>query len=235
MTLVAMACLVLALELAVVGWSESSLRRFCRPAQSELFDLLMFAINAAGLIILAVFICSLGLSSAFAAAGLWITQHGPHIRTGSGALDFAIYFLLLDFLFYWVHRLFHTRALWWIHHTHHSAAVLNPLTAFRSNPANGMFDSLWRVIPAALLAGPTSTGATLAMVFQVHQLFIHSALPWNLGWLGRWIVCSPAGHRIHHSFDPAHYNRNFGGQLIIWDRLFGTWLFASSSSRRSSG
>jgi sterol desaturase/sphingolipid hydroxylase (fatty acid hydroxylase superfamily) len=51
----------------------------------------------------------------------------------------------------------------------------------------------------------------------------HSQLDWNFGFVGRWILVSPAAHRLHHSGDPKHFGKNFGNSFIFWDRLFGTY------------
>jgi sterol desaturase/sphingolipid hydroxylase (fatty acid hydroxylase superfamily) len=48
-------------------------------------------------------------------------------------------------------------------------------------------------------------------------------LPWTFGWVGRWLLISPVAHRIHHSPEVEHFDRNFGGITPLWDRLFGTW------------
>ena len=233
MLIVASVCLVLALELAVVGWPASSLRTLLRAQASELFDVLMFVLALSGLAGIVIALFSGGVYLLAAQAGGWLAIHGPHLTTGSAAADFALYFLLLDFLFYWVHRLFHTRWLWWIHRMHHSAPALNPLVAFRSNPANAALDPLWRAIPAAVLSGSPNLGAAFGLLFTLHQLFIHSALPWRLGWAGDWFINSPAAHRIHHSFVTEDRDKNFGGQLVIWDRLFGTWRAATVATRSS--
>ena len=62
-----------------------------------------------------------------------------------------------------------------------------------------------------------SMAAALVLVALVTAIAAH----W--GWFGRWVVISPAAHRIHHSNRPEHYNRNFSNFLTIWDHLFGTW------------
>jgi sterol desaturase/sphingolipid hydroxylase (fatty acid hydroxylase superfamily) len=55
----------------------------------------------------------------------------------------------------------------------------------------------------------------------IHSRFVHSNAKINLGWLG-WVVVSPQFHRVHHSVDPAHADKNFAGVFSIFDYLFGT-------------
>jgi hypothetical protein len=51
----------------------------------------------------------------------------------------------------------------------------------------------------------------------------HSMVNWTYGWIGRWVVFSPIGHRIHHSMEREHWDKNYGDMFVIWDRLFGTY------------
>jgi sterol desaturase/sphingolipid hydroxylase (fatty acid hydroxylase superfamily) len=51
--------------------------------------------------------------------------------------------------------------------------------------------------------------------------------PWTFGWIGKSIIVPPAAHILHHAKDPAYFNKNFGGVLPIWDRVFGTWILST--------
>jgi sterol desaturase/sphingolipid hydroxylase (fatty acid hydroxylase superfamily) len=216
-----LACIVLAVELVSNGWDDSALRRLCRPSKSELIDLLMFAIYAGVLGGPMVVLWSLGTSLLLDRVGQWWAAHAP--CAASGPIGFVLWLIVADFMNYWLHRAFHSRWLWPIHRTHHTAERLNPLVMHRAHPANHAADGLIRTIPLAVFPVPSSWLAAAMAFSTFYQLFIHSDLPWSLGLFGRWILCSPAGHAIHHSHDPQHYNRNIGGQMVLWDRLFGTW------------
>jgi sterol desaturase/sphingolipid hydroxylase (fatty acid hydroxylase superfamily) len=79
------------------------------------------------------------------------------------------------------------------------------------------------VVPLTLLGAPLHTYVGAQVARRVIDLYQHSMLPWTYGWLGRWLVYSPIGHRLHHSAEEEHWNRNYGDIFVIWDRLFGTW------------
>jgi len=139
---------------------------------------------------------------------------------------------------YWVdHYLKHrVQFLWEFHKLHHTADVLTPLTNFRNHP----IDNIVFGYMLALFIGGAS--GVLDWMFNQHApaftvdgkniLFI--IFLWTIGhlqhshlWIpfrGVWghLILSPAHHQIHHSRDPAHYNRNLGSVLAIWDRAFGT-------------
>jgi hypothetical protein len=61
----------------------------------------------------------------------------------------------------------------------------------------------------------------VAIYKPIHNRFIHANLKLNLGWLG-WLITSPQFHRVHHSADPVHADKNFGVYFSIYDYLFGT-------------
>lgn len=136
----------------------------------------------------------------------------------------ALAFLLQDFLYYWFHRAsHHIRWLWASHVTHHSSRLMNFSTAFRQSltyPISGMW-LFWT--PLILL------GFTPALVFAVvalnlaFQFFVHTQAVKKLGVL-EWVLNTPSHHRVHHACNPKYINKNFGGVLIIWDRLFGSFV-----------
>jgi sterol desaturase/sphingolipid hydroxylase (fatty acid hydroxylase superfamily) len=63
---------------------------------------------------------------------------------------------------------------------------------------------------------------------MLNQYLIHSEIRSGYGWFGRWIFISPIAHRVHHSSLPQHWDKNFSVDLIIWDRLFGTYFECGS-------
>lgn len=141
------------------------------------------------------------------------------------------FFLATDCLGYWYHRLAHRfPALWELHHVHHSAPDFNIVNAFRSHPVETVISRLFVAIPVAALFLPetSSLGAGVLaylVLIKLLNLLQHSKIRSDFGWLGK-IVVSPAHHRIHHSTNPDHFDRNFGNSFIIWDKLFGTYCTA---------
>jgi len=145
-------------------------------------------------------------------------------------------FLVGGFAHYWVHRAFHSRWLWEFHKVHHSAPVLVPATASRIHFVEKIGGRLAYLTLMGLYAGTFyyMCGGEVSRytLFGVTYLvFIFNTLAANLRhthvWLSfgprveRWIN-SPAQHQIHHSDNPRHFNKNFGTNLSIWDRMFGT-------------
>lgn len=139
------------------------------------------------------------------------------------AWSWALLFILSEFLYYWQHRMSHeVRWLWASHSVHHSAEELTLPAAFRLG-WTGSISGLWLFfLPLPLLGfHPVAVAAILAVNLR-YQYFLHSELP---PWLGplEWVFNTPAAHRVHHASNPAYLDRNYGGVLIVFDRLFGTY------------
>ncbi|MDX1554256.1 MAG: sterol desaturase family protein, partial [Marinobacter sp.] len=132
-------------------------------------------------------------------------------------------FLGVDFCFYWMHRSSHRiRWFWAAHVVHHSSERMNFSTAMRQNATN-IFNGMWAFyLPLAVIGfNPVWIGIAYALSL-VYQFFIHTTL---IGQLPRWVELvfnTPSHHRVHHGRNPGYIDRNYGGTLIIWDRLFGT-------------
>jgi sterol desaturase/sphingolipid hydroxylase (fatty acid hydroxylase superfamily) len=162
---------------------------------------------------------------AIASAGL--DRFAPFLRLNLGAglhpvVHFIVLTLSLDFVSYWTHRLEHRSPLLWeFHKVHHSQTVLTPLTNFRFHVVDILLRSTLMLIPMMILG--TQTNVWLAVIFFELALdgMAHSNLPWTYGALG-WIFVNPQSHRLHHSVDERHYDRNFGQQYNLWDVLFRT-------------
>lgn len=144
-------------------------------------------------------------------------------RIPVNGLSFAAAVILADFLYYWDHRAGHRiRLLWAISHSvHHSSPVFNQTTAFRISFVDG-FISPWFYVPLAL-AGfhPLMIVSAFGMVIA-YQQWIHTETIGKLGWFDA-VFNSPSNHRVHHATQEGYLDRNYGGILIIWDRLFGTY------------
>lgn len=134
-------------------------------------------------------------------------------------------FLGVDFCFYWMHRSSHRmRWFWAAHVVHHSSERMNFSTAMRQNATN-IFNGAWVFyLPMALLGfNPVWIGVAYALSL-VYQFFIHTTLIGRLPDSLEWVLNTPSHHRAHHGRNPQYIDRNYGGVLIIWDRLFGTFV-----------
>jgi hypothetical protein len=146
-----------------------------------------------------------------------------HIDTGWGAVNFAIYYAIFSFLEYWSHRISHSGPFWQLHRFHHAGTSMNPMLQYRNHPGNRALEVLFFGLPAGLVSVPVVYMALIGVISAFYHVLIHADVGWRWGWIGRWVVNSPAAHRLHHSADPAHHGRNLS-VLTIWDRVFGTWL-----------
>ncbi|KAJ7985399.1 hypothetical protein DPEC_G00351650 [Dallia pectoralis] len=130
-------------------------------------------------------------------------------------------FLGVDFGYYWVHRLAHElNLLWAAHQVHHSSEYYNLSTALRQS-ATQQFSSWVFYLPMAL-AVPPSVFAVHIQLNLLYQFWIHTEVIKDLGPL-EWVLNTPSHHRVHHGRNEYCIDKNYGGVLIIWDRLFGTF------------
>jgi sterol desaturase/sphingolipid hydroxylase (fatty acid hydroxylase superfamily) len=133
---------------------------------------------------------------------------------------FALVFY--DFCYYWLHRAGHRVAvLWAAHAVHHQSEDYNLSTALRQTSSGFLLAWLF-YLPMALLGVPPLVFATVALIDLLYQYWVHTQQIGKLGWFDRWF-CSPSNHRVHHAVNERYLDKNYGGILIIWDRLFGTF------------
>ncbi len=127
-----------------------------------------------------------------------------------------------DFCFYWHHRFSHrVRLLWAAHVVHHSSEYFNLGTSFRNGWVIFFYKPIfWFWMP---LVGFHPVMVLTAMAINSsYQFWLHTRKIPSLGWVEK-IFNTPQLHQIHHSQNPEYIDQNFGGILIIWDRLFGTY------------
>jgi alkylglycerol monooxygenase len=138
-------------------------------------------------------------------------------------LAYVVTFIVLDFEFYWGHRLHHQiNFLWNNHLIHHNSEEYNLATAVRQ-PFTGFVNFLFFLaIPAAILG---LSPEIIAVVFPIHkfaQIWYHTRLIGKLGFL-ELIIVTPSQHRVHHGLNPIYLDKNYSAIFNIWDRLFGTF------------
>ena len=140
-------------------------------------------------------------------------------------------FLGVDFCFYWMHRASHRmRWFWAAHVVHHSSERMNFSTAMRQNATN-IFNGMWIFYLPMALIGFNPVWIGIAYAFSlVYQFFVHTTLVGHLPIWVEFLFNTPSHHRVHHGRNPEYIDRNYGGTLIIWDRLFGTFVPESDSN-----
>ena len=129
--------------------------------------------------------------------------------------------LLYDLVTYWLHRHHHeVHFLWAIHGVHHAAEDFNFAAALRQAIFQNVFGWLWR-LPLALLL-PLEMFVGLIVFDFLYQFLQHTRYVPKLGPI-EWVMNTPSHHRVHHGTEEKYLDKNYGGILIIWDRLFGTF------------
>ena len=130
--------------------------------------------------------------------------------------------LAYDFCYYWLHRGGHrVAALWAAHVVHHQSEDYNLSTALRQTSTGWVFGWLF-YLPMALLGFPPLVFGVVALIDLLYQYWVHTQQIGRLGWFDRWF-CSPSNHRVHHAVNDRYVDRNYGGILVVWDRLFGSF------------
>ncbi len=129
--------------------------------------------------------------------------------------------VVYDFASYWAHRHHHEVGfLWAIHGAHHAAEDFNLAAGLRQATFQNVFKWLWKLPLALVLPVPMFIG--LIVFDYLYQFLQHTQYVPKLGPL-EWVLNTPSHHRVHHGRDPKYIDRNYGGILIVWDRLFGTF------------
>jgi len=131
--------------------------------------------------------------------------------------------LLYDLCYYWLHRCGHeVNILWAAHVVHHQSEDYNLSTALRQTSSGPLLGWIFYV-PMALLGYPVQVFAALALIDLLYQFWVHTQQIGKLGWLDR-VLVTPSNHRVHHGVNDIYLDKNYGGILILWDRLFGSFI-----------
>ena len=133
-------------------------------------------------------------------------------------------FVGLEFCYYWYHRLAHQIPwLWATHAVHHSSTHFNLSATYRLGWTGWLSGHFLFFAPLCWLGFSPVAIATTLGINLLYQFWIHTELIPKLGCL-EWILNTPSHHRVHHAANPEYINRNYGGVLIVFDRLFGTFV-----------
>jgi alkylglycerol monooxygenase len=154
----------------------------------------------------------------------WCVQHFALLTLSAGSVWVWVSALLIyDFCYYWLHRCGHeVNILWAAHVVHHQSEDYNLSTALRQTGSGVLLGWLF-YLPMAILGYPLEVFVVVALIDLLYQFWVHTELVGRLGWFDR-VFCSPSNHRAHHAVNDKYLDRNYGGILILWDRLFGTFI-----------
>lgn len=152
---------------------------------------------------------------------LRFATHGNFLLDLLAAL---LWFFVFDFFYYWFHRAQHQWGwLWLEHRVHHATPSLNAAASLSHHWIEDLLRIPTLIVPFMVLFNLNPMAAGLvAVLANGWGYFIHANIPLSLGPLNP-ILCGPAVHRIHHSIEPRHQDRNFAAFFPVWDVLFGTY------------
>lgn len=156
-------------------------------------------------------------TAVYSAVAIW-PDH-PFWTSWAGWLTALVFY---DFCYYWLHRAGHESAVFWAAHVvHHQSQDYNLSTALRQTSTGALLGWLF-YLPMAVAGVPPLVFGVVALIDLLYQFWVHTEQVGKLGWFDRWF-CSPSNHRVHHAVNDRYVDRNYGGILIVWDRLFGSF------------
>ncbi len=140
----------------------------------------------------------------------------------SNLYTFLVVFMMADFTYYVQHRLMHEwKPLWALHQVHHSSPWMNFSTGLRLTWLGPIITPFFHLPMILIGFHPLLVGS--AVLFNLfYQFWLHTEMIPRLGFLEGWIN-TPSAHRVHHATNKIYIDKNYGGILMIWDRLFGTY------------
>ena len=133
-------------------------------------------------------------------------------------------FVLVEFCYWAFHWMAHVTAFgWWLHSTHHSSEEMNLSVSLRQGAAQSLMSAWFFVLPCVLGFHP------LLFLIQrevntVYQFFLHTEVVHRLPWALELVFNTPSHHRVHHGRNQRDLDCNYGGTLVVFDRLFGTFV-----------
>jgi len=182
-----------------------------------------------GIVVLDAVIVRLLMPAGATAAAIWATDHHFGLLNWLEipvpiAVVAAI--ILLDLIIYAQHLLFHALPiLWRLHMVHHADRDIDVTTGLRFHPIEIMISMLIKMSCVVLLGAPVMAVIIFEVVLNGMAMFNHAnvKLPAILDAVLRLLLITPDVHRVHHSIIKQETNSNYGFNLSIWDRAFGTY------------
>ncbi|OGU33867.1 MAG: hypothetical protein A3K13_02550 [Gemmatimonadetes bacterium RIFCSPLOWO2_12_FULL_68_9] len=144
-------------------------------------------------------------------------------------------FLAVELAYYWLHRFSHQiRWMWAQHSVHHSARQITLSVAYRLGWTQ-FFAGPWLfLVPVCWIGFDPRAVVLMYAINLLYQFWLHTEVVPKLGPLEA-VLNTPSLHRVHHAVEPEYLDRNYGGVLILWDRLFGTYARERDGAPRTYG
>lgn len=132
-------------------------------------------------------------------------------------------FVLVDFCYYWSHRMSHeVNVLWAGHVVHHQSEEYNLSVALRQAGIGKMLTWVF-YLPLALIGMPWQLFVASQGINLIYQFILHTRAVGQMGRFTEWVLNTPSHHRVHHGVNPKYQDKNYGGVFIVFDRWFGTF------------
>jgi alkylglycerol monooxygenase len=157
-------------------------------------------------------------------AYVWLQRHVALFHVSrSSVTAWVLVFLGVDLAYYWFHRMSHrVRFIWATHAVHHQSEEYNLSVALRQSWLQQLPEQVF-YWPLAVLGFPPEMFGLAFIADTLYQFWIHTRVVGKLGPL-EWIFNTPSHHRVHHAINPKYIDKNYAGTLIVWDRMFGTFI-----------
>lgn len=207
---------------AMLAWEEIAPRRVPAPGRA------VRRLHNAGLLIIGTLLLRAGVPVLAVGAAAWAQARGLglfNMIALPAGLAIVAGIIALDLAIYAQHRLFHAvPALWRLHRVHHADPDFDVTTALRFHPLEILLSMAFKLALVVLLGAPPLAVLIFEILLNALAMFNHGnvALPAGMDRALRRIIVTPDLHRVHHSVIAGEQQRNFGFNLSLWDRLFGT-------------
>ena len=153
----------------------------------------------------------------------WVTDHRLTTIALDGWGPVLLLFITLEFFYYWLHRAGHrVRWFWGNHSVHHSPNQLNLAASLRIGAFGKLTGNVIFLLPLVWIGFDLRLVLTALTLNLLYQFWIHATWIPKLGWL-EYVFNTPSAHRVHHAANTEYLDANYGGVLIVFDRLFGTY------------
>lgn len=209
-----------------------------RPFRPASTDAISRRLTNLGLSVLGALLVRLVLPVAAVGVALWAERSGFGLFNRPGVsplVAFPVSFVALDLLVYGQHVAFHKIVLFWrLHRVHHADASIDATTGIRFHPFEILLSMFVKMIAVALLGAPAAAVIVFEIALNATAMFNHAnvTLGRTLDPLVRLLFVTPDMHRVHHSIFRDEHDTNFGFNLSLWDRLFGTYRAAPRDGQR---
>lgn len=162
-------------------------------------------------------------TSLFFGVFVYVYDHFAIFDIKAGCFTWLLLFFATDLVWYWYHRLAHEiNAFWAVHVVHHQSEDFNYTVSARITVLQAVVRCMfWSILP--LIGFPPLMISVFLLIHGLYPFFIHTRALGKWGWFEH-ILVTPTHHGIHHASNPEYLDKNYGDVLIIWDKLFGTFV-----------